>query len=493
MQVALGSIMHESNSFSPISTSLSAFEDTELLFGDELIERHTPRKTELGGILHVAQQRNIEIIPTVSAKAMPSGPVTTEAFTFLMAKLLEGIHAAGQVDSVILALHGAMLTTDCDDPEGLILQQVRDVVGREVPVGLTLDHHANVTALMAEQADFMISYRTHPHVDHFQVGKQAAELIGRMVKEGLRPAMRTKKVPVLIPVESSPQARSHLVRRIEELESKASVLSASFFIGYAFADVEEMGPCAVVITDNDECLSEYETADFANLMWSLRDDFAIPVPTIEQAFEEAMTSKAGPFVLCDLGDCLMAGGTGDTTAFLAAILQKRVDSACLTLIDPEAVKQCIAAGVGRQTTVTLGGKIDPASSQPVTVTARVGLVSDGLYRGKGYDLAETEINMGRTVVLQIGDVDVVVTERRCPVHDPALYRSLGIQPEQKKIVVVKDAFNATMTYKPIAQKIIFLNSPGVCNWDFKPSQYHRIQRPVYPFDKLSFDAHASSD
>jgi len=492
MRMVVGSIMHESNCFSPVHANLEAFRECELLFGRDLVEHHANRRTEVGGILQVGQQRGIEIVPTISAKAMPSGPVAAEAFDFVKTRLLEGVKTAGRVDAVMLVLHGAMLTPECDDPEGLILQEARELVGPEVPVGLTLDHHANITALTAENADFIISYRTHPHTDQFQVGQQAADLMWRVVAQGLRPAMRIKKVPMLLCQESSPRPRSHLVKRIKQLENKDPVLSASFCIGYPFADIEEVGPCALVVTDNDEHLAEHEAADFANLMWSLRETFAPAVPAIEEAIKEALNSEGGPYVFCDVGDCLMAGGAGDGTAFLTALLEKRVRNACLVLVDPEAVEQCITAGVGCQITIALGGKIDRTNCQPVTVNARVSLISDGLYRGRGYDLSERQISMGQTAVLRIDHVDVVVTQKRCPVHDPALFRSLGIEPAGKKIVVVKDAFYTTMTYKAIAEKIIFFNSPGLCNWDFEPSRYRRIRRPIYPFDVTSFDAHMSS-
>ncbi|MDP6380819.1 MAG: M81 family metallopeptidase, partial [Phycisphaerae bacterium] len=338
MHIVIGSIIHESNSFSPQATDLSAFADSELLLGHEIIDHHAGRGTEIGGILHLAAHRGIDVTPTVSATAMPAGPVTDEAFEFLSDKLLDGIKAAGgAVDAVLLVLHGAMLTETVDDPEGLLLSHVRDLLGPEVPVGMTLDHHANVTARMAEFADFFVAYRTHPHTDRFEVGVQAAELVRRMADEGLQPVMRVKKVPMLLCQESSPTARGPLVERIEQLEKKDKVLSASFCIGYSFADFAEVGPCAAVVTDADADLAERDAADFAGLMWSLRDKFSPPVPTMDDAIDEALGGEGGPYVLCDLGDCLLAGGTGDVTALLAALLRRRAENACMMLVDAAAV------------------------------------------------------------------------------------------------------------------------------------------------------------
>ena len=491
MRVIVGSIWHESNSFSPLRTDLSAFGDLQLLAGDRIIEHHRGRGTEIGGFLSAAEHRGIDIVPTVAASALPSGPVTDEAFRFLKGKLLEGIAGAESPDGVLLALHGAMLTETLDDPEGQILREVREAIGTQVPLGVTLDHHGNVTAQMAAGADFIIGYRTHPHTDQFDVGLRAAELLHRMIAEGVRPAMSVKKVPMLIPQESSPRARARLTETIDELEGEPGVLSASFFIGYPLADIAEVGPCAVVVADGDASLAEARAADFANLMWSLRDDFAIDVPEIEEAIEEALAADGGPYVFCDLGDCLLAGGTGDVTAFLSALLAKGAPSACLALVDPEAVDACIAAGAGHDITVAVGGK-SGGGSVPVTVSGRVAATGDGRYFGRGCDMSPGEIEMGRTALVETGGISLVLAEKRSAVHDPALFRAMGIEPARKKIVVVKDAFYTTITYKDIAEKIVFFNSPGLCSWDLDAANYRKVRRPIYPFDTFAFEAHSSS-
>ena len=488
MRVAVGGVWHESNTFSPIKTDLKCFQEYELLLNNHITDYHRGRKnTEVGGILEITENRHIEITGTVSASAIPSGPVTTATFKFLEQDLLERIEKIrGQIDGVLLALHGAMVTEDLDDPEGYLLHRIREIVGNTVPIGATLDHHANVSKKMVENADFLIGYRTHPHIDQGEVGQQAAKIMSFLIKNKVTPVMKMRKLPALLPGESSAEARSKLVERIKELEKREGILSASFFIGYSLADIKEVGPCAIVVTKQDKQLAEFEASRFAQLMWDLRNEFALKTLTVNKGINQALATPGGPILFIDTGDCFWAGGGGDVPFFLQSFIKKGVKNAVIAVIvDPKAVDECVEAQVGGQLTVSLGGKIDWINAKPIVVTGTVKAISPGKYWGQDFQFTEKQIDMGPTAVIDVKGIEVVITSKRASIHDPAMLRSLNIEPKDKEIIVLKDGVLNLVSYKSIAKKTIFFNSPGLANWDYCKRSYKKIPRPIFPLDPLS--------
>jgi microcystin degradation protein MlrC len=158
------------------------------------------------------------------------------------------------------------------------------------------------------------------------------------------------------------------------------------------------------------------------------------------------------------------------------------EPAAIFLVDPEAVARAIAAGVGATVRMAIGGKLG-RQSRPVAVTGRVRLISDGRWtaQGRGYS-AGVETCMGRSVVLEVGMVRVLIAERSAMTVDPELYRSHGIEPQRMKIVVVKSPNGFRAAYEPIARKIFLVDTPGVSTPNLRTLPYRRVPRPIYPLD-----------
>jgi len=490
MPVAVGSIYHESNTFSPIKTDLKCFQEYELLLDQDILNYHREKNSELKGALEVAESQGIELVPTISASAIPSGPITTVAFKFLEQNLLERIQKTKQqLEGILLFLHGAMVTEDLDDPEGYLLRKIREIMGNAIPVGVTLDHHANVSRDMVKYADFLIGYRTHPHIDQSKIGQQAAHLMSFLMKNKIKPVMCMRKLPMLLPGESSPKPRARLVRRIEKLERKEEILSASFFIGYSLADIKEVGSSVLVIAKKDEQLAQFETDRFAQLMWDMRHEFTLDTLTIDQGIDQALTLSGKPILFVDTGDCFWAGGAGDVPFFLQSFMKRRVKNAVIAgIVDPEAVDECIKAGVDKSLTVKIGGKIDQINAKPLTVTGTVKVISQGKYWGQSFQFTEREINMGPTVVFEVDGIEIILISQSASIHDPAMLRSLHIEPKEKKIIVLKDGLLNLIAYKSVAWKTLFFNSPGFANWDYSKRSYKKIPRPIFPLDDLKLSS-----
>ena len=75
------------------------------------------------------------------------------------------------VDAIYLSLHGAMAAEQEDDPEGLLLAEIRKIVGEEVPIVVSLDLHGILTERMLQHANAIVSYHTYPHVDFATHGR----------------------------------------------------------------------------------------------------------------------------------------------------------------------------------------------------------------------------------------------------------------------------------------------------------------------------------
>jgi microcystin degradation protein MlrC len=484
MRIAVASILHESNTFSKVRTKL---QDFHIALGDEmrlLYQDIAHRADTLGGFLSAVQTEDTEVVYTVFAQAHSSGKVTNDTFGFLKDKLIEGIKKAGPVDGVFLALHGSMVTDRLEDPDGNILEEVRRMVGRGVYIISVLDSHANVSKTMVENADVLIGYKTAPHVDAREIGQEAAKMMNFIIKQKVHHVMAIKKIPMLLPGEKADtnvEPMVSLLERAREMENGKGVLSVSIFISFAWSDVEANGPSVVAITENDPLLAERIVADLAEQMWRVRDRFHIDLMTLNSCIDEALATEGRPVIISDVGDNPSGGASGDVTFVLEGLLEKRVKNAAMAiLVDPRAVEQAVAAGVGNEVTLELGGKIDTEHSKPVKVKGKVRSISDGEFRpGSGRNA-----HMRRVVVFRMGSgIDVVLTERVMPVSDPQVFRKVGIEPAERKIIVLKDGLHFRAHYGPIARKIIFADTPGWTSPNMSLFRFDRIKRPVFPLDQ----------
>jgi len=485
MRLIIGSIMHESNTFCQVKTDLSSFRKVQLLIGKQIVDYHMDKRTEIGGMLCALSRKDVEIVPTISANALPSGKVTSETFEFFKKELIKNIKKT-KVDGILLVLHGAMVTEEIDDPEGNLLEEINNIIGKNTYIGVTLDMHANVSDLMVRNAHFLIGYRTHPHIDQWEIGRKAADIMVSLIKEQMQPTMVMKKLPMILPAETSLEPRSRLLKEIDMLKKNDEVTSISFFIGYPWADVNVIGSSVVVITKNNLQLAQKEADELANLFWRLREDFPLKIVSIDDAINDALNTDGGPIVFCDMGDSLFAGASGDVNTVLAALIKRRVDNVVLAaMIDPEAVQKAIELGKGKKATLEIGGKLDRLNSNPLRVSGNIKLIVEKSHFVEDSTLSGYEGDMGPLVIFETNGIGIVLAECRGKVYSPTFLRNLGIEPKKKKIVVVKDGIGPVVTYKSIAKKVIFVNTPGWSTQGFKSLEYNHIPRPIFPLDPVS--------
>jgi microcystin degradation protein MlrC len=493
MRIALGGITHEANTFCPHATDLADFRARQCLRGDEVLDNWNAIRTEHAGALSVLTRTpDCEVVPTLLARALSGGPVRAEAFGALLDELLERIAAARPVDGVLLILHGAMMAEGAPDATGEILARVRGLVGPEVPVVGTLDLHANVTARMVDEATALIGYHTAPHVDMYETGQRAAQVLIETVEGRLTPTPALARLPMLLPPENSTHNWGPLAEVIErglELERERTILHAGIYPVQPWMDTEDVASSVVVLTDGDPDLAQTCALELAGLFWANRARFVAELVPPDEAVQRALAcpsgqSTPGTVIVCDSADSTTSGSTGDSTAVLAALLRLApvAETALVNIVDPGAVARAMEAGVGATIDVEVGGALAPRYYDPVRLTAYVKTLSDGTFTFKGPGMRGVPHHMGRTVVLVKGGIYLAVMERGVSQWDPQMYRSLGLEPADARLVQVKSPMAFRAAYEGLYDEVIVVAAPGAANPDLRSLTWERVPRPIYPMD-----------
>jgi len=492
IRIATGGIAQETNTFQWEATTLPDFQkgSSGIVRGEDIIAMDGTG-TIYGGIVAEAKRQGVELIPTTYGHAVPGGRVSREAFEMMRDEILAGIRAAMPVDGVLLGIHGAMALEHNDDGEGPLITAVRELVGPEVPVIAPLDLHTNLSEEMMAEATAFVGYKHYPHIDTAETGARAMQILVATIKGEITPTMAHVKLPLIAPNQSMVTTwQSPLkiaIDRAREIEREPGVVAATVLGGFPFSDVPFTSVATIVVTDNDPALAKRYANELAAICWERRADFTIHPTPVDDAIAEAMAGAPGSvYVLADISDSGASGTAGDGTAVLKGLLKARARSAAVAqIMDPDAVAACIAAGVGSTVTLSLGGKHDKLHGEPVEVTGIVRLIHEGRFPIGGVMGAGTFASRGKTVVLEIdgpGGIELQLTDLRGHPHDLNFFRAFGIEPTERRILVLKSAAHFRAAFEPIATKVIEVEAPGISSPDLHSFPYQRLRRPVYPLD-----------
>ena len=485
MRIAIGCIGHETNTFSPVLTTIDNFNKGSYHRGDEIIGAFQGTRTITGGFLDVAEQLNLQPVPLLWAFATPSGMVEHAAYQTLKAEFLTLLRNAGKLDGVLLDLHGAMVTEELADAEGDLIQAVRETVGKTWIV-TTLDLHANITAKMAHYSDVIIGFDTYPHVDCYERGFEAGQLLFSMNQGKIQPTMAYRQLPLLTAPPAQCTMKSPMtdvINALHDLETERGVVTATLSMGFPFADITDAGVSVLVTTNGDMALAEAHADQFSSNIWEMREAFTFNLHTVEAAIEIANQTDGNPIVLADGADNPGGGGPCDGTTILQKFIEADVQDAVIAVIaDPESVAQAVEAGVGNRVQLNVGGKTDRQHGAPVALTGSVKSLSDGRFIHKGPMGRGTAGNMGRTAVVQVGGIEIILTERRIQPYDAQVLRSVGIEPKARKLIALKSAVHFRADYTPIAHQILDVDTPGVHSPNLFSYDYQKLRRPIYPLD-----------
>jgi microcystin degradation protein MlrC len=483
-RIAVGAFLHETNTFAPTKATFDDFVHgggwPSMAQGDDVLGVMRDINVGLAGFVEAAEAQRWEMVPTISCGASPSAHVTKDAYERIVKVMIDGIKAAGPLDAVYLDLHGAMVTEHLDDGEGEILARVRKVIGKELPLVVSLDLHANVTPEMVEHADVLVAYRTYPHVDMADTGRAAAKHLALLLRTGQRFAKAFRQLPFLIPISwqcTNDQPTKGIYRKLAALESDA-VPTLSFAPGFPAADFAHCGP-SVFAYGRTQADADAAADELTKLIIGHEDDFDGRIFTPDEGVRHAMElakTATRPIVIADTQDNPGAGGDSDTTGMLRALVRNNASKAAIGVIcDPQSAKAAHAAGVGATVTLALGGKSGISGDAPYKETFVVEQLSDGQFVAPGPYYGGRDMDMGPSACLRIGDVRVVVSSHKAQLADQSMYRYVGIEPTQQSILVNKSSVHFRADFELIAEKLLICAAPGAMPADTAALPWTRLR------------------
>ena len=471
--------------YSNIKTDLEEFKKRRLLWGDEFFRDFEGTKSPAGGIIDGCKRQSYELIPTVFASAVPSGTITAEAFDTILIGILDGINEAGDVDAAILHLHGAGVSENFPDIEGKVLNEIRKLIGSK-PLVATFDLHANYTQQMIDSADILIGYDTYPHIDGYQRGVEAVNLTKKMLDGKLKPTLGFTQPPMLPALQVQFTGRYPMKKLIDEahkMEEYPEVETITVAAGFPWSDIYEAGMSFIVTTNNNQKLADDLAQQLYDMAWNMRRDFLVSPTPLKQAIRHTAQSKNNPIILADIGDNPGGGTPEDGTFVLKAILEEKLTGGVIALIwDPETADKAISTGLGKTIRANLGGHTDNLHGKTLQVEGKVKQISNGKFTSNGPMGKGVPQDTGPTVILEIGGNDVIVTSKRYQPLDLTLYSALGINPSEKRFIVVKSSVHFRAAHEPIAAEIIELDTPGLTSPRLAGFGFKNVRRPIFPLD-----------
>lgn len=484
--VLVAGFSHELNSFIPgVSTAEVLAVAGPTVVGADLFGPSVGIDLELHAVAAVAAELGVTLLPSIYMWGGVGPVIEDSVYDRLRQRILHDAQLERErLDGVLLCLHGAMATQSVDDTEGDILAAVRAIVGPDVPIVATFDMHTHGTARMAASADALIGYRTCPHTDYYDTGARAMRLLARAMAGEVRPTVSMRKLRMTASAEHHDTNHGPMVEvqgLARELEGTPGILDVTVFATQPWMDVPELGWSVVVTTDGQPTLGQAAADRLGRAIWARREAFRVPKVPLHAAIERARASSGIPVVLSDSADTTTGGGNGDGNLLLAALLRdpRPDDSVALALTDAAAVDQCMAAGIGAEVTLQVGGSLTPDFFSPITLTGRVITLADGHYDS---ELPVKPRDVGGIAVVAHDGIQVVLTREKASQLDASIYRRAGIWPERVRILQAKSAGGFRAAFDRFSADTMYLDTPGPCDSDLTRLPFERIDRPLWPFD-----------
>jgi microcystin degradation protein MlrC len=503
-RIAYGRVAQETNALSPVHTTLADFRAMHYVEGDALARAVGRRGEEAAGFLKKAEIRGFvdrarslgvrELVPTLSAWAVPSGPLDRACFDALTSELCRRLRGAGKLDGLFLALHGSMGVVGRDDPESDLLEAVREVVGA-IPIVCTLDLHANLSPRRVALTSSLVGYHTNPHRDHAKSGARAANVLVRAARGEVRPTAAWRSLPMVLgggtTLDLFPPMRAIYARCASLPKKDRRVLDASVFMVHPWLDTPEVGWSVHVTTDGEPQLASDLADELAEACWAVRHQqppvFSSAADAVSEAVAAKWARRTGVVVMSDASDVVSAGSTGDSTRLLETLMtQGEGLTSYLAVQDPESARALFSLPVGARVERAVGGTRDPGRHTPLLVRGRVAAKREDPGFGKRVRL-QLDPSDHRVFDASGRDggarVHVVLVEGPALVMKPAFYREMGLRIRDADVVVVKNFFPFRLFFLPFARKTIYVRTGGVTDFD-AAFALPRLRPPVHPRDPV---------
>jgi microcystin degradation protein MlrC len=493
-RVAILGLWTESNSFAAVFTK-EDYEASIHMFGDEITEdvrtAHPRMMQEVVGFYHEMDKiAQWEPVPILIAGGRASGPCDAAYVDVLMARMRKDLQAALPVDAVYIASHGAMTTTESDDPDGDEFEMIRKIVGPNIPIVASLDLHANVSQRMVDCADALISYRHDPHIDRYETGQEAAQVL-RELLGGLRPIVSNIRMPIVPPnvslfTDAGPYGE--LIAYGQE-HADEDILNVSIVGGFAFSDTAANGLHIIVTARSNVESSERLCRELAEMAWDNRDRFIWDLTTMDDAMARAVHagehSDSPAILLSDVADNIGGGGPGNTLWLLESLYQSGAKDVLVAgFIDPDLAAKAHEAGVGAEFDAVFQGddwqRPDPKFDAPVKVLA----LHDGKFVGRLGIISGKSINLGKACLLEVGALRVIVQTEPLGCHDPKHIEIFGLNVADIRTLVVKVRSSMPAAFSEYIkfEDMLFVDANGRTSPVLTKYPWKNLPRPVLPID-----------
>jgi microcystin degradation protein MlrC len=488
MRVALLGIVHESNTFAEGVTGLDQFRNGHWHFGQDIITEYKNAFHEVGGMIEAMRDADIQIVPIMYAEATPGGTVTKEAFEHLMREMFGELKKHLPVDGCLVVPHGAGVCEAYPDMDGHWLGQLREIVGKDVPIIGTIDPHANVSKAMIDATNALVAYKTNPHVDQWTVGKEAGKIMADTLSGKIKPVQLFASLPLAISIEQQLTEKNpckELHQMAKTALNREGIVSTSIVLGFPYADVKEMGSSIIVIANGDGSAGQAVLKELSDHVVCNRSDFngiKQNIGTIVAAWEQ--TPK--PFLLLDMGDNVGGGSHGNSVYLLDQLEDETKENVFHCIHDPAAVQLAITHETGDRFELQFG-------QRPEHVPARTRLVTL-VFKGPG-SFDETRPRHGGQVHFDMGPIAIVKTESnhvvmlttlRVPPYSLRQLTAFGINPLDFDAIVAKGVNAPIAAYKDVCPAIAQVNTPGVTAADMTLFHFDNRRVPLYPFEEINY-------
>lgn len=495
MRIGIAALHHETNSFSNIPMDWAYMSKTRWE-KEKYQEIYANIRNYSGGFITKGAELGVEIVPAACAYLCPSGHITDEALERHrdgIVDLLWQAHQEKPLDAIALNLHGAGVADSYPDADGEILRAVREKFGPDMPIGCVLDLHANVTREMMEYADLLTGVKGYPHVDEYEAGMDMLEILVDMTKNHWRPYKKLIQLPwLIVPAEGVTLAGpAHDVQQqlYKQEKENSDLLNVTFFHGFPYSDIAQAGVSVTAMAKTRE-EAERCALEIARYAWGRRRDFAVPANSAETAMDlaEQIEITNGPVVIHESSDNTGGGAPGDGTYLLREMLKRDLPgSAFGTIHDPEVVQQAIKAGVGARISCKLGGKRDNLHGEPIALKdAYIRSICDGSYMNLS-PMGRGPRNIGLTVLLVVGNVNVIVTCGRAQAMDDGFFRMVGLRYDLLRYVAVKSSQHFKGWWKDHCSGIVPCDSPGIHCADLKVFDFQFTDTSYFPLQDAQWN------
>lgn len=476
MRIFTAGISTETNTFAVWPTGKAAFHEGGYYPGNASLSGEARENLIARQYRELAHRDGHEFFESLFATAEPSGPTVHSFYEEMVARILSDLDQHGPFDVVLLWLHGAMVSTECDDCEADMVERIRSMVGPKTVIGVEHDPHCHLSQRLLDAASIVILFKEYPHVDYLLRAEELYDLSVEVAAGKISPVASLFDCQMIGFYPTMKEPMAELVRRLRASEGVPGIISASFVHGFPWGDTPETGTKVLVYADGQPNLAAEYAEKLGHGLYEQRHALLPRYPYIDEAISEAF-KLVGRVVMGDIGDNAGGGAPSDTVHFLNAMIERGVADAAFGCIwDPIVALVCADAGVGTRLRLRLGGKCGPASGTSHDYDAQIMAVKHEFDQaGPG----SARIPMGLTVWLRIEGIDVVVNSLRTQTFAPDAFTRLGIDLAAKRFVVVKSSQHFREHFEPFADHLLEVATPGAIDMAFHRIEYRKRRNTTF--------------